>query len=209
MSMCRQRKRSSPPTPRCSAMRYRCDTQRRSRIQDIIEAAEMAARITAEGRSAFYDDWKNMPVAAQMISIIRAAASRLSDTTTASYPDIPWDDIRACGTSSPTSITTLSQRSSGRHSGPASLSSCGPSAKNLYGGSRREVPAWACDAIHRYWERSMPTPAHYSPCTASTLTRPCSRSRTRLSRSWTSPLQRQGHHRVGVHRRRYGLRRPE
>ncbi|WP_420444282.1 DUF86 domain-containing protein [Candidatus Poriferisodalis sp.] len=65
-----------------------------ARIQDIIEAAGMAARITAEGRSAFYDDWKNIPVAAQMISIIGAAASRLSDTTTASYPDIPWDDIR-------------------------------------------------------------------------------------------------------------------
>lgn len=65
-----------------------------ARIRDILEAAEMAARIAAEGREAFFSDWKNQPVAAQMISIIGVAAASLTEATKAQYPEIPWKDVR-------------------------------------------------------------------------------------------------------------------
>ncbi len=65
-----------------------------ARLLDIIASSEMALRIRDEGRDAFDSDWKNLPVAAQMIANIGASAVHLSPTTTAAFPDIPWDDIR-------------------------------------------------------------------------------------------------------------------
>lgn len=64
------------------------------RIGDILAAAGLAQRIADEGEDAFYDDWKNLPVATQMIANIGAAAAHLSDATAARFPEIPWDDVR-------------------------------------------------------------------------------------------------------------------
>ena len=48
----------------------------------------------ARGTDRNDSDWKNLPVAAQMIANIGAAAVHLSPTTRAAFSDIPWDDIR-------------------------------------------------------------------------------------------------------------------
>ena len=64
------------------------------RIGDILRAAELACRITAEGEQAFADDWKNVLAAERALHIIGEAASKLSDGALARYPDVPWRQIR-------------------------------------------------------------------------------------------------------------------
>lgn len=57
-----------------------------ARIDDIMRAAELVSRIVQEGRLAFDDDWKSLPVAERMITVIGEAASRLSAATTSARP---------------------------------------------------------------------------------------------------------------------------
>jgi uncharacterized protein with HEPN domain len=66
----------------------------RQRLDDILEAAAVAATIAARGRQVFDDDPVVRLAAEAAVTRIGEAASRLPDEITALATDVPWAQIR-------------------------------------------------------------------------------------------------------------------
>ena len=63
------------------------------RILDILERADLIARIVQEGPEAFKREDKNYSAIERHIEVIGESASRLTPETLEFYSDIPWTEI--------------------------------------------------------------------------------------------------------------------
>ena len=64
------------------------------RLLDILDAADLIARLVARGRAAFAEDEAILPAVERQLEIIGESATVLSDQARFSIPDVRWQDLR-------------------------------------------------------------------------------------------------------------------